>query len=95
MLATHKMNSCHGAALVEVLIASVFFVSTAALILQSHTQTQLLFHALKRKEIAYQEHTDKKNNLLVHANYEQHWEDINRFGELVVKPEPSTSFTTK
>ncbi|BCO19808.1 hypothetical protein KUC3_26650 [Alteromonas sp. KC3] len=80
----HIRNS--GVALVEVLVALFFFVSTSVLVLDTYIQTKLLLITIVESKAQRQIQTNQKALASITPLYEQHWDDIVLFGKLQVKP---------
>ena len=78
----HNQGRLNGSALVEVMLAIVFFVTTAAFVLDSQIQTRLLWQTLTETSQNQRQLEEEKLNQTFRDDYDQKWEDISAFGQI-------------
>lgn len=85
----HNQRCLTGGALVEVMVAIVFFVTTATFVLDSQIQTRLLWQTLSETSLTQRQMEEQKLSQTLRDDYDQKWEDISAFGQIEALARPT------
>ncbi|BFT29722.1 hypothetical protein D210916BOD24_08980 [Alteromonas sp. D210916BOD_24] len=73
----------------EVMVAIVFFVTTATFVLDSQIQTRLLWQTLSETSLTQRQMEEQKLSQTLRDDYDQKWEDISAFGQIEALARPT------